>query len=132
MRLFLIVLLAGALSAAAAFAVVYLATHGLPRFDDAASIGMGEVFGIIGTSMYAPVAMTVFGATLWRGGRERGIAIAALALLAPIALILLIGMAGGGRFSMRELQGMLQFVVPLALVVVLQWLVLRTYLRRQG
>ena len=43
----------------------------------------------------------------------------------------MIGMARGGNVSMREVQGVLQFVILLALVVVLQWEVLRSDLRRQ-
>ena len=37
---------------------------------------------------------------------------------------------GGGR--MRELQGVMQFIVPLVLVAMVQWPVLRTALRRAG
>jgi hypothetical protein len=131
MRLLLIVVAAGALSLGAALALVYFASHWLPCMDDHASCGMGEVFGVIGTLVYAPVAMIVYGITLWRARGVRAIGIAMIALLVPIVLILVVGMSRGGRLSMRDLQGMLQFTVPLSLTVVLQWLVLRAYLRRQ-
>jgi hypothetical protein len=132
MPLFLMVLLAGVLSFGAGIALVYIATHWLPRFDDAASVGMGEVFGILGTTFYAILTMLVMGITLWRARSERAIKIAMFVLLAPIAVILLIGMSqGGGRIDIaREAQGLLQFIVPLCLTVTIQWFLLRHYLRR--
>jgi uncharacterized membrane protein len=132
MRMFVTIIIAGVLSAAAGMAVVFFASHGIPRYDDAWSVGMGEVFGILGTLCYTPVAMLVFGLTLWRGGTERAIWVAMLTLAAPPFLLLLFGMARGGGGLMRELQGVLQFIVPLILVAVVQWLVLRTALRRAG
>jgi uncharacterized membrane protein len=132
MPLFLIVLLAGALSLGTAISVVYVATHCLPRFDDAASIGMGEVFGIFGSIFYAVVTMLVMGITLWRARSENAIWIAMLVLLAPIGAILLIGIAQGGASInlAREAQGLLQFVVPLCLTVIVQWFLLRRHLRQ--
>src|SRR5688572_12053354 len=96
MRLFLMTIFAGALSLAAGLSLVYVATHWLPRFDDAASVGMGEVFGILGTIFYTVLTMLVLGITAWRAGSERALKIAMLVLLAPIALILLVGMTQGG------------------------------------
>jgi len=130
MRLILMVLIAGALSLGAAISVVYVATHWLPAFDEAASIGMGEVFGILGSIFYAVVTMLVMGITLWRA--RSAIWIAMLVLLAPIGAILLIGITqGGSRINLaREAQGMLQFIVPLVLTVVVQWFLLRRHLRQ--
>lgn len=132
MRLFLMVLFAGALSLGAGIAVVYVATHWLPRFDDAASVGMGEVYGILGTIFYTVVTMLVMGITLWRTRSENAIWIAMLALLAPIAGILLIGITQSGASInlAREGQGLLQFIVPLCLTVMVQWFLLRRYLRQ--
>ena len=133
MRLLLVVLLAAALSLLAAFAVVGFATHVIPCQDDRASCGLGDVYGVVGSLFYAAVALVVFGVTVWAARTERAIRIAMVVLLTPIALVLLFGMAqkGGGRIDLaRELQGMLQFIVPLGLVVVVQWAVLRSYLRR--
>ena len=56
---------------------------------NAASIGMGEVFGILGSIFYAVVTMLVMGITLWRARSESAIWIAMLVLLAPIGAILL-------------------------------------------
>ena len=133
MRLLLNVIAAGVLSFAVAFGLVYAASHWLPCFDDRAACGLGEVYGTIGTMFYAPLAMIVFGISLWRWSTERAIGIAAVILLAPIVLILLYGMLlNEAQIRLRELQGALQFFVPLALTVVLQWLMLRGYLRRRA
>jgi hypothetical protein len=133
MRLLLIVLAAGTVSLGIAFALVYAASHWLPCYDDPASCGMGEVYGVIGTLFYAPCAMLAFGITLWRKRSERAIGIATFCLLVPIAAIVLFGMSQNGtRLEFREFQGALQFFVPLTLTVVLQWLILRTYLRWQA
>lgn len=128
-----ILLLAAALSVVAAFAVVGFATHVIPCPDDAASCGLGDVYGVVGSLFYAAVALVVFGVTMFAARSERAIRIVMVALLTPIALVLLFGMAqkGGGRIDLaRELHGVLQFIVPLGLVVVVQWAVLRSYLRR--
>lgn len=131
MRLSSAVLVAGAVSIVAALTVVYGATYLMPRYDDAASLGMGKLFGILGSLLYAPIAMVVFGVTLWRGGRRRAIAIAGIVLIAAPVAILLIGMSRGGGGLMRELQGMFQFVVPLALIAVVRWLMLHLLLSQQ-
>jgi hypothetical protein len=132
MRLFLMTIFAGALSLAGGLSLVYVATHWLPRFDDAASVGMGEVFGILGTIFYTVLTMLVLGITAWRAGSEQALKIAMLALLAPIALIFLVGMTQGGmRLNLaREFQGLLQFNIPLALTVFIQWYLLRRTLRQ--
>jgi uncharacterized membrane protein YesL len=133
MPLFVMVPFAAALSLGAGIAVVYVATHWLPPFDEPASIGMGEVFGILGSILYAAVTMLVMGVTLWRARSERAIWIAMLVLLAPIGAILLIGLTQSGvRINLaREVQGLLQFIVPLCLTVMVQWFLLRRYLRQR-
>lgn len=131
MRIFITIIAAGALSVVAGIVVVQFATHGLPRYDDAWSIGMGEAAGMLGTPLYALLAMLVYGVTLWRGGSEAAIRIAMIALAVPPLLLLLFGLSRGGGGLMRELQSVLQFVVPLVMVAVIQWLVLRTALRRR-
>ena len=131
MPLLLMVLLAGVLSFAAEISLVYVATHWLPRFDDAASVGMGEVYGIFGTTFYALATMLVMGITLWRARSERAIKIAMWVLLAPIAVIVLIGFSqvGANINLARDGQGALQFIVPICLTVALQWYLLLHYLR---
>ena len=132
MRLFWMSILAAAVALAVSLSLVYVATHWLPRFDDAASVGMGEMFGVIGSIFYTIVTLLVMGITVWRARSEWAIKVAMLVLLAPVVLILLIGMAqSGARFNLgREVQGLLQFVVPLCLTVLIQWYLLRRILRQ--
>jgi hypothetical protein len=84
MRLFLIVILGGVLSFAAGLGVTLFASRVLPCFDDAASCRMGEVYGVVGTTVYAPVAMIAFGLALLMSRREPAIGIALLVLLLPV------------------------------------------------
>jgi hypothetical protein len=134
MRLFLTVLLGGCLSFGLGFALVYAASEWLPCFDDRMSCRMGEAYGIIATIVYAPVATLLFGVTVWRAPSERAIAIAMAALLVPVIGILAIGiMMTGAHFDLaRDGQGLLQFYVPLTLIVIVQWAIMRAYLRRKA
>jgi hypothetical protein len=132
MRLFLIVLLGGLVSFALAFALVFAVSEWLPCPDDHASCGMGQAYSIIATMIFAPLVTLVFGFAVWRSASERAIAIAAVVLIAPIAGVLLFAMILNGmpRNLVREAYGLLEFYLPLVLIVGVQWAVLRTYLRR--
>jgi hypothetical protein len=134
MRLFLVVLLGGVLSFALAFALVFAVSEWLPCPDDHTSCGMGQAYSIIATMIYAPLVTIVFGIAVWRVPRERAIAIAAVALTAPIAGVLLFAMILNGmpRDWTREAYGLLEFYVPLVLIVGVQWAVLRAYIRRRA
>ena len=127
----LAVLVSGAVSIVCALALVYGVIHLMPRYDGAASVGIGKVFGGLGSLLYAPLAAAVYGVILWRGGRRGAIAIAAVVLMALPAAVLLIGVSRGGGGLMREFQGTLQFIVPLAVIAVVQWLMLHLHLSRQ-
>jgi hypothetical protein len=132
MRLFLTVLIGGIISFALALGLVLFVTQVLPCHEDRASCGMGQAYSIIATMIVAPLVMLVFGFTVWLAPGERGIAIAAVALSAPVAGILLFAMILNGlpRDIGREMQGLLAFYVPPLLIVGVQWVVLRGYMRR--
>ena len=134
MRLFLTVLLGGVVSFALGFALVFAVSEWLPCPDDRASCGMGQAYSIIATMIYAPLVTIVFGIAVWRVPSERAIAVVAIALLAPIAGLLLFGVILNGmpRDIVRELYGLLEFYVPPALIVAVQWAVLRAYIRRSA
>ncbi len=131
MRLLLTVLVGGALSFAIAFALVFIVTDWLPCYEDKMSCGMGQAYSIIATMIVAPLVMIVFGVTVWISPSERGLAIAAIALVAPVVGILIFAMILNGmpRNLMRELNGLLAFYVPPLLIVGVQWAVLRAYMR---
>ena len=132
MRVFLTVLLSGFASFCLGFALVFAASEWLPCFDDAGSCRMGEAYGIVGTIVYTPIVMLLFGFTMWRARSTRALTIVMIVLLAPIAVILAIGIAVTGiHFNLaRDGQGLLQFYVPLVLIVAVQWAMLRAYIRR--
>jgi hypothetical protein len=133
MRLFLTLLAAGVISFALALGLVLFATQVLPCHDDRASCGMGEAYSIIAVMIWAPLVTLVFGFTVWRAPTERSLAIAGLALSAPVAGILLFAMILNGlpRDIGREMQGFVAFYVPPLLIVGVQWGLLRAYMRRR-
>jgi len=133
MRLLLTVLVGGIVSFALALGLVLFATHVLPCHDDRASCGMGEAWSIIAVMIWAPLVTLVFGLTVWLAPGERGIAVAAIALSAPVAGILLFAMILNGlpRDFGREIQGLAGFYVPPLLIVGVQWALLRAYMRRR-
>ncbi len=133
MRLFLTLLAAGVVSFALALALVLFATQVLPCHDDRASCGMGEAWSVIAVMIWAPLVMLVFGITVWLAPTERGLAIAAIALSAPVAGILLFAMLLNGlpRDIGREIQGLIAFYAPPLLIVGVQWALLRAYMRRR-
>jgi hypothetical protein len=132
MRLFLTILLSGLVSFGLGFALVYAASEWMPCFDDVGSCRMGEAYGVIGTMVYTPIVTLLFGFTMWRARSERALTIVMAVLLVPIVIILAIGIAVTGlRFDFaRDGQGLLQFYVPLVIIVAVQWAVLRAYIRR--
>jgi uncharacterized membrane protein len=137
MRLFLTILLGGALSFALALGVVLIATEWLPCHEDQMSCGMGQAYSILAIIVYAPLVMIVFGVTMWLAPSERGLAVAAIALLAPVVGFLAFGMILNGlprdflHELVRQLNGLLAFYVPPLLIVGVQWAALRAYMRRK-
>jgi hypothetical protein len=132
MRLFLAVLLGGVVSFALGFTLVFAVSEWLPCPDDHASCGMGQAYSIIATMIFAPLATFVFGIAVWRVPSQRAIAVVAIALIAPIAGLLVFAFILNGmpRDIVRELYGLLEFYVPLVLIVGVQWAVLRAYMQR--
>ncbi len=94
---------------------------------------MGEAWSLIAVMIWAPLVMAVFGVTIWLAPTERGLAVAAIALSAPVAGILLFAMLLNGlpRDWGRELQGLIAFYVPPLLIVGVQWGLLRAYMQRK-
>jgi multisubunit Na+/H+ antiporter MnhG subunit len=132
MRLFLTVLIGGIISFALALGLVLFATQVLPCHEDRASCGMGQAYSIIATMIFAPLATFVFGIAVWRVPSQRAIAVVAIALIAPIAGLLVFAFILNGmpRDIVRELYVLLEFYVPLVLIVGVQWAVLRAYMQR--
>ncbi len=79
----------------------------------------------------------MFGFTLWLAPSERGLAIAAIALVAPVVGVLAFAMILNGlprdfaHDLARQFSGLLAFYVPPLLIVGVQWALLRAYMRRR-
>jgi len=130
MRWFLLILLAAVLSAGAGFAVWYASSAWLPSYDDAAGRGLGEVYRLFFTAVYVLVAGVVFAITGRRNARALTTAVLVL-LLAPFPIDIVGCMQNSGSFDLRkESFSSLQMFLPLWTVAVVQWLIVRWYIRR--
>ncbi len=135
MQLLVAVILAGLASLGAGLLVAIGTSELLPCYEDRASCGLGEFFGVFGVCLYAPIAMLAYGLTFLGSQTEEAIKKTMLWLLAAVGGFMVFGLivrlrSGGVLFDIRrDYLGFLQFYVPLALVPVLQWLALRWYLR---
>lgn len=131
------ILLAGILSAALGIGATFATSQWLPSYDDAAGRGLGEVFRVVFAIVYAIVGMIAFGIAAPGVNRERPLKITMLVLLGlPLAVALVGSAADLSRlFGWYEIKkaffSILQIVIPLWCVVLTQWVVVRTYLRRR-
>ena len=132
MRLALTILLAGLLSSGLALALVFAASAWLPCLEDVGSCRIGEAFGYLAAIVYALVTMLAFALTAWCAPRERPITIVALALVAPMAGLMLVAILRNGLpvDLAHERQGLLQFYAVPTLIVAAQWAVLQASMRR--
>ena len=131
MRLLLIIILASLLSAAGGFAAWYAASAWLPNYDDAAGRGLGEVYRLFFTAAYVLIAMIAFGIVAPGDARERPVNITlAVLLLLPFLIDVAGCVQNGGSLDVpKEFFSSLQMFLPLWTVVVVQWLVVRCYIR---
>jgi hypothetical protein len=127
MRLFLIIVAAGAASLLIGLPLSYAASELLSCYSDPAGCGLGAAFGLIGVFATALISMLVFGLTLLATRKEDAIKLAMILLLVPIAVLLLLGplhelrATGSINFDLaRDVQGLLQFFLPMCLVVIVQ------------
>jgi hypothetical protein len=129
MRLLLVVLIGGLVSFGLGLALVYAVFYWWPCHDSQSSCRLGYILGYGAIMAYAPLATLVFAVTAWRAGSERAVSLAALALLAPIAAFLFYGVLLYGVADVtRDWAGFLQVITAPALIVVVQWAVLRAHL----
>jgi hypothetical protein len=122
---------ASAFAGALAYGVVSL----LPDWDDAAGRGLGEAFRALLIAVYLILSMLLFGLALWRKDREHHLKRAlSILLLAPL-LVVVLGVVNNGIYGinwLREAVDAVQMFVPLWAVALVQWLILHSYLSRQG
>ena len=137
MRLFLVILLAGAVSIGAGIGAEVLTSY-LPNNDDPAGRGLGEVFRIGFVLAYAVVAMVALGISARALNREHVLKITMLVLCALPLMVSFLGCANdlshrAGFYEIRgQIVSVIQIVLPLWIMVAVQWLILRHYMRRHG
>jgi len=138
MRLLGLILLNAVAALAVGEAFNHVVSEWLPCQGERLACTMDGIAGMVVTAVLAILAMIVLGVIAYARPRVRPLDIAVAALALPIAFLLVVTLQemvllrDGWDFTWRQWQKLLQIVVPAALVVVLQWLVLRRYLRRSA
>src|ERR1700761_2305769 len=126
---FILAFVASAIAGALAYAGVSL----LPDWDDAAGRGLGGAFRALLIAVYLILSFALFGLALCRADRARHLKRAlSILLLAPL-LVAVLGVVNNGVSGvqwLREAVGAVQMFVPLWAIVLVQWLILHSYLSR--
>ena len=129
------VLILAFVASAFAGALACAAVSLLPDWDDAAGRGLGDAFRALLIAVYLILSMLLFGLALWRKDREHHLKRAlSILLLAPL-LVVVLGVVNNGIYGinwLREAVDAVQMFVPLWAVALVQWLILHSYVSRQG
>jgi O-antigen ligase len=133
MKLFGMVLLAGFISLICGVAVTSAASSIMPCYSDKAGCGMGEAYRLLVVPGYALFAMIGFGIAAPGKYRERALKLAMLVLVLVAVFVIALGMASdansGRSPNAGDLIDAVQMSVSYWVVVIVQWLMLRRYLR---
>jgi len=135
MRLFAIILLAWLLSLFAGIAATITGSALFPCSSDPAGCGMGDAYRVFAVPIFVLIGMIAFGISAPGKNRERAVRITMkVLLLVPVFLIAfgLIADASSGRSTRSSdiVEG-LQLAVPFSGVILMQWFVVRHFLRRR-
>jgi hypothetical protein len=135
MRLFAVILLASLLSLFAGLAVTIAGSAVVPCSSDPAGCGMGEAYRVFAVPVYVLVAMIAVSLSAPGRNRERALRVVMKVLmLVPVFLIVFGFVADGsaGRSTpMSDVREALQLAAPFWGVVLMQWFVVRDFLRRR-
>jgi hypothetical protein len=135
MRLFAIILLGGLLSLFAGIAAAISGSALIPCSSDPAGCGMGEAYRIFAVPVFVLIGMIAFGISAPGEDRERAVRITMkVLLLVPVFLIAfgLAADASSGRSTrISDLLEGLQLAAPFWGVILVQWFVVRHFLRRR-
>jgi hypothetical protein len=136
MRLFAIILLAGLLSLFAGIAATIAGSALIACSSDPAGCGMGEAYRLFAVPIFVLIGMIAFGISApGRSSRERAVRITMkVLLLVPVFLIafgFIADISAGKSTRSSDILEALQLAVPFWCVVLLQWFVVRDFLRRR-
>ncbi len=136
MKVFGVILLAGLISFIVGFGVTLAGSALLPCYSDKAGCGMGDAYRIFFVPIYVVIGMIGFGISAPGKARERPLKLTMFTLiLVPVFLVLFAVAAdiskGRSTFGAGMLE-MLQIMSAFWVVIIVQWWVIRNYLRRRG
>jgi len=136
MRLLVIVLLAGLLSLFAGLAATIAGSALIPCSSDPAGCGLGEAYRVFGVPIYVLIAMATFGLAAAGKNRQGAVRVAMkVLLLVPLFLIvfsIIADLSAGKPLRSSDMREALQAAVPVWAVILVQWFVVRDFLRRRA
>jgi hypothetical protein len=126
------VLLGGALSLVAGLAVVFASTRVVPCIGEQLGCNIGEAIGLVAVLGFVPIVALVLGLTAYFSTTRGPLALAALLVCLPLVSGFLILAPGRiallknlPEFVARDIQALVQSLLPLFVVALVQWRVLR-------
>jgi hypothetical protein len=135
MRLFLIILLAGLLSAFSGLTVTIAGSALIACSSDPAGCGMGEAYRIFAVPVYIVIGMIAFGISAPGSNREPTVRMTMKVLLLVPFFLIAFGVASdlsaGKTIRWDNLIEALQLAAPFWAVVCTQWFFVRDFLRRR-
>lgn len=135
MKLFGVICLAGLLSLIVGIGVTAAVSAIAPCYSDKAGCGMGEAYRLFVVPVYAIAGMIGFGISAAGKNRERALwlTLITLALVAVFLFLFAIGadMSSGHSTTMSDASDALQAAVSYWAVILVQWRLIRDYLRRR-
>jgi hypothetical protein len=136
MRLLVVILLAGLLSLFAALAAAIASSTLVPCASDAAGCGMGEAYRIFSAPAYVVIGMIAFGIAAAGRNRERAVRITMKVLLLVPLFLIAFGLAAdfsaGKSPQSSEILEALQLAAAFWAAVLVQWYIVRDFLRRRA
>lgn len=135
MKLFGVILLAGLISLIAGFGATLAGSALLPCYSDKAGCGMGDAYRIFFVPVYVLVGMIGFGISAPGKARERPLMLTMFTLILVSVFLVLFAVASdlsnGKSTTGASLFEMAQVSSAFWIVIVVQWWVIRSYLRRR-
>jgi hypothetical protein len=132
MRLFGTILLAGLASLIAGIALTAFLSAVLPCYSDKAGCGLGEVYRLFFVPVEVLIGMIVFSLAAFGKNREHPVRRTMLTMVMVAVFLMLFAWGSditSGNFSLRGIVESVEVLAAVIVVIVVQWLIIRTRLR---
>jgi len=132
MKLFGAILLAGLASLIAGIALTAFLSAVLPCTSDKAGCGLGQVYRLFFVPVEVLGGMIAFGLAAFGKNRERPVKLTMFTLVMAMVFLMLFAWGSdiaSGNFSLRGIVESVQVLAVVIVVIVVQWLIIRTRLR---